>query len=115
MGNSPKLSKNAKAEIEVLDNECFVSVISVWEAAIKFRSGRLPEAAPLVEDPTRILSLLRFTALPLQLKHARLAGSIVSLHKDPFDRMIAAQALLDGLTLVSSDQVFDTMLVKRLW
>lgn len=58
---------------------------------------------------------MRFRVLPLQIDHARLAGSIVSIHQDPFDRMLAAQALLEGLTLVSRDEIFDTMLVPRLW
>jgi PIN domain nuclease of toxin-antitoxin system len=69
----------------------------------------------LVQDPVRVLSLMRLTVLPLQLEHARLAGSLVSPHKDPFDRMLAAQSLLEGLTLVSNDAVFDSMLVTRLW
>jgi PIN domain nuclease of toxin-antitoxin system len=115
MRNNPRLSPNAQAAISNLGNEGYVSVVSVWEAATKYRSGKLPEAAPLVQDPGRVLRLLRFTALPLQLEHARLAGSLVSPHKDPFDRMLAAQALLEGLTLVSNDAVFDSMLVTRLW
>ena len=59
--------------------------------------------------------MMNFQVLPLQLNHAKLAGSIVSRHKDPFDRMLAAQALLEDLTLVSTDAVFDSMLVTRLW
>jgi PIN domain nuclease of toxin-antitoxin system len=115
MRNNPRLSQNAQAAILNLGNEGYVSVVSVWEAAIKYRGGKLAEAAPLVQDPGRVLSVMRFTALPLQLEHARLAGSLVSTHKDPFDRMLAAQALLEGLTLVSRDAVFDSMLVTRLW
>jgi PIN domain nuclease of toxin-antitoxin system len=115
MRNNPRLSHNAKSAISNLANEGYVSVVSVWEAAIKYRAGKLPEAAPLVHDPGRILSLMRFTALPLQLEHARLAGSLVSSHKDPFDRLLAAQSLLEGLTLVSRDAVFDSMVVTRLW
>jgi PIN domain nuclease of toxin-antitoxin system len=56
-----------------------------------------------------------FLAMPVQLEHAKLAGSLVSPHKDPFDRMLAAQALLEGLTIVSADAVFDALLVPRLW
>jgi len=115
MRNNPKLSQKAHSAIANLKNESYVSVISIWEAAIKYRSGRLSEAAPLVLDPARVLSLMHFTILPLQLEHARLAGSLVSPHKDPFDRMLAAQALLEGLTLVSNDTVFDSMLITRLW
>jgi len=56
-----------------------------------------------------------FLAMPVQLEHAKLAGSLVSPHKDPFDRMLAAQALLEGLTLVSADTMFDEFAVARLW
>ena len=115
MRNSPRLSPKAQSAIADLTNNCLVSVVSIWEAATKLCSGRLPEATPLVEDPERILSLMKFHPLPLNLHHARLAGSLVSPHKDPFDRMLAAQALLEGFTLVSSDQIFDSMLVARLW
>jgi PIN domain nuclease of toxin-antitoxin system len=115
MGNHPRLSTTTRAVITNLSNDCYVSVVSVWEAATKHRSGKLPEAAPLVANPTRILSGLRLTPLPLELEHAHLAGSMSTAHKDPFDRMLAAQALLKGLTLVSNDAVFDSMLVTRLW
>jgi PIN domain nuclease of toxin-antitoxin system len=115
MLEDPELSRLARLCIRDMENQAFVSVVSVWEAATKFRLGKLPIAAPLVSDPAGSLKLMNMTVLPLQIDHARLAGSIVSTHKDPFDRMLAAQALLEGLTLVSRDDVFDTMLVARLW
>ncbi len=112
---APELSRRAARTIANFENEAFVSVVSVWEAATKFRLGKLPVAAPLVSDPDGALASMNITPLPLNLHHACLAGSLVSPHKDPFDRMLAAQALLEGLTLVSSDQIFDSMLVTRLW
>jgi PIN domain nuclease of toxin-antitoxin system len=115
MGNHPRLSHAARAAVTNLSNDCYISVVSVWEAATKHRSGKLPEAAPLVANPARILAGLHLTPLPLELEHAHLAGSMSGTHKDPFDRMLAAQALLEGLTLVSNDAVFDSMLVTRLW
>jgi PIN domain nuclease of toxin-antitoxin system len=68
-----------------------------------------------VDNPRRILEALEVETIPLSLEHARLAGSLVHPHKDPFDRMLAAQALLDNLTLVSIDNVFDDFAVSRLW
>jgi PIN domain nuclease of toxin-antitoxin system len=115
MGNHPRLSAPARTVVTDLTNACFVSVVSIWEAATKYRSGKLPEAAPLVDNPLRILSALRLTPFSVELEHAHLAGSMVSQHKDPFDRMLAAQAILEGLTLVSKDDVFDSLLVTRLW
>jgi PIN domain nuclease of toxin-antitoxin system len=115
MLDDPMITRRAYSAVQSFDNEAYVSVVSVWEAATKFRLGKLSKAAPLVSDPAGALAKMNMTPLPLQLEHARLAGSLVSAHKDPFDRMLAAQALLEGLTLVSSDAVFDTMLVTRLW
>jgi len=115
MNRDPQLSRNGLAAIEDPGNEAIVSVASVWEAAIKFRSGKLPEAAVLLSVPQAILTSMGFLAMPVQLEHAKLASSLVSPHKDPFDRMLAAQALLEGLTIVSADAVFDALLVPRLW
>jgi PIN domain nuclease of toxin-antitoxin system len=115
MNDSPRLSQTARSAVKNRNNEVVVSVVSVWEAATKYRQGKLPEAARLLSDPPEVLDRMRFTHLPLQLDHAKLGGSLVSRHKDPFDRMLAAQALLEGLTLVSADTIFDSMLVTRLW
>ena len=115
MNRDPQLSRNGLAAIEDPGNEAIVSVASVWEAAIKFRSGKLTKAAVLLSVPQAILTSMGFLAMPVQLEHAKLAGSLVSPHKDPFDRMLAAQALLEGLTIVSADAVFDALLVPRLW
>jgi PIN domain nuclease of toxin-antitoxin system len=92
-----------------------LQALAVWEAATKLRLGKFPEAALFVDNPGKILATLESDALPLSIEHARLAGSLVHSHKDPFDRMLAAQALLEGLTLVSADTVFDDFAVPRLW
>jgi PIN domain nuclease of toxin-antitoxin system len=115
MSGSPRLSGKARSVATNPNNDVFVSVASVWEASIKFRSGMLPEAAPLANDPQRILTGMRYQPIPIRLDHAKLAASFAIPHKDPFDRMLAAQALLEGLTLVSNDAVFDSMLITRLW
>lgn len=115
MNGGKQLSPKATAAVKDLDNEVFVSVGSIWESAIKYRSGRLPQAAVLLQDPASALSIFRFKPLALGLEHAKLAGLLDSSHKDPFDRMIAAQAILEGLTLVSSDTMFATMPVALLW
>jgi PIN domain nuclease of toxin-antitoxin system len=115
MNGSRSLSKTAQAAISLPANPAFVSTVSVWEAAIKFRLGRFPDAALLVDNPRKILASLEIEAIPVSIDHARLAGSLVHSHKDPFDRMLAAQALLEGLTLVSIDPVFDGLAVTRLW
>jgi PIN domain nuclease of toxin-antitoxin system len=115
MNDDHKLSRAARSAIAIPSNLAFASAASVWEAATKFRLGRFSEAALLVDNPRKILESLEIEVIPISLEHARLAGSLVHAHKDPFDRMLAAQALLEGLTLVSADTVFDEFAVTRLW
>jgi PIN domain nuclease of toxin-antitoxin system len=115
MNDDSKLSRPARAAIASPSNSAFFSAASVWEAATKFRLGRFQEAALLVDNPRKILVSLEIGAIDVSLEHARLAGSLLGAHKDPFDRMLAAQALLEKLTLVSADPVFDELSVPRLW
>jgi PIN domain nuclease of toxin-antitoxin system len=115
MNDSPRLSRVARAAIALPTNPAFASAASIWEAATKFRLGKFSEAALLVDNPRKILASLQIEAIPVSLEHARLAGSLVYPHKDPFDRMLAATSLLEGLTLLSSDSIFDSFAVVRLW
>jgi PIN domain nuclease of toxin-antitoxin system len=110
-----KLSRKAKGEIEDVSNEAFVSVVCVWEIATKVRIGKMPEPGNLLQDPYAALAVLGFRDLPLTLRHARLGGLLPHSHKDPFDRMLAAQALLENLTIVSADRVFDDFAASRIW
>jgi PIN domain nuclease of toxin-antitoxin system len=115
MLDDPKLSHRAKEAIEDLSNDVFVSVVCIWEIATKVRIGKLEEPGDLLKDPHSAFARLGFRDLPLTLSHARLGGSLSHSHKDPFDRMLAAQAQLEGLTIVSADSIFDGMAVTRLW
>jgi PIN domain nuclease of toxin-antitoxin system len=93
----------------------FVSAASAWEITIKHRLGKLPSASLLAADFARVTERAGFAPLSVTLRHAQLAGSMEGSHKDPFDRMLIAQALLDDLTLVSNEAVFDRFGVTRLW
>jgi PIN domain nuclease of toxin-antitoxin system len=115
MLGDPKLSKAARTALRDSNNEGFVSVVSIWEIATKVRIGKMQEPGDLLRDPHSALGRLGFRDLPLTLSHARLGGSLNHPHKDPFDRMLAAQALVEGLTLVSVDTIFDDIPVARLW
>jgi PIN domain nuclease of toxin-antitoxin system len=115
MNGDSRLGGTARAAIASPANQAFVSAATVWEASIKFQLGKFPEAALLVDHPRKVLESLDMEGLPISLDHARLAGSLMNRHKDPFDRMLAAQALLEGLILVSADTVFDDLAVTRLW
>jgi len=115
MNQTSELTPNARLAIENYDNEVLVSVVSVWESVTKHRLGKFPEAGAFVGDPRGVLKKLGYESLSLTLEHAHLSGSFPHPHRDPFDRMLAAQAILERLTLVSNDKVFDTMLVPRIW
>jgi PIN domain nuclease of toxin-antitoxin system len=113
--DEPAISKAARAVIEDNDNDTFVSAASPWEVAIKYRLGRLPTATRLMADLTgRILSE-GFVELPVTLRHGERAGSLPLFHKDPFDRMLIAQAMAESLTLISNERLFDRYGVARLW
>ena len=115
MNGDRRLSRAARSAIASASNPAFASAASVWEAATKFRLGRFPGAALLVDNPGKVLASMEIGVIPLSVEHARLAGSLSQAHKDPFDRMLAAQALLEGLTVVSADGAFDGFAVTRLW
>ena len=93
----------------------FVSAATAWEIATKVRLGKLPVAAPIVERLPELLAEQGFRELPISLAAARLAGMIASAHRDPFDRMLAAQATLEQLDLVSADPVFASLGVRAVW
>lgn len=84
----------------------FVSDVSAYEVALKVRLGKFPTATALRDRWTDALATLPAIALPMSTSHALLAGSLAWDHRDPFDRLLAAQAILEGLTLVTADAAF---------
>lgn len=96
-------------------NEVFVSAVTAWEVTTKFRLGKLPIAATFVGDLVLAIALEGFRELPLTVAQAAQAGALRGPNRDPFDRMLVAQALGGDLTLVSNETVFDGYGVSRLW
>lgn len=96
-------------------NESFVSAASAWEVSTKFRIGKLPGAGPLAVDFAREVRQQGFVALAITLEHAQVAGALVGDHRDPFDRMLIAQAREEKMALVSNDAAFDAFDVQRVW
>lgn len=92
-----------------------VSAATAWEMAIKVSLGRLPSAIDLVSDFESSLSRRGFQILAITAAHGIHAGLLPGPHKDPFDRMLIAQAQAENLTVVSNDTVFDRYGVRRLW
>lgn len=91
-----------------------VSAASAWELATKHRLGRLPDAEPLLRAYDQHLSRLGASRLDITAPHALLAGDLTWTHRDPFDRMLAAQCLVEGLTLATKDPVFRELAGLRL-
>jgi len=86
----------------------FVSSASAWEIATKYRIGKLSKAKTLVENYTQTLNQARFLELPITAAHALLAGNLPIEHRDPFDRMLMAQAEIEELPIVTYDSAFQT-------
>lgn len=113
--DDPRLSETARSHIKDPDNDVLVSSASAWEISTKYRLGKLPEATEAVERFQELIGKSRMEPLPITVAHALLAGGLSASHKDPFDRMLAAQARLEGVPLVTSDQAFTEFGVDILW
>ena len=109
------LSLRARVAIADETNPVAVSAASAMEVATKFRIGKLPGAALLAQDFEALIAQQGFAQLPISVHHARLAGELNIPHKDPFDRLLIAQALAEDMVLVSNEALFDSFAVKRLW
>ena len=110
-----KMSAAARAHIADPNNQCFVSAASAWEVTTKYRLGKLPQAAPLAVNFPGMVVGQGFIPLSLTIIHAARSGAFTQTHKDPFDRMIAAQAIVEGMPVVSIDRQFDQFGVNRIW
>jgi len=88
---------------------------SAWEITTKARLGKLPGAREVATDVVGCLRAQLFTPLDITMGHAQRAGSLPGAHRDPFDRMLIAQAQAENLPLVSNDEVFDGFGVVRIW
>jgi PIN domain nuclease of toxin-antitoxin system len=88
---------------------------SAWEIATKHRLGRLAAAGPLVADFGGCMAKAGFSELTIRWTHAVLAGAWPVAHRDPFDRMLAAQSVLEGLSLLTADPAFDDFGISAVW
>jgi PIN domain nuclease of toxin-antitoxin system len=113
--DSDKLTRAAFGALADPRAAVYVSAASAWEIATKYRLGKLPLAQPLLDGFVPGLETARFLPLPVTVEHGLRAGSLAGEHKDPFDRMLIAQALEEDLTLVSNEEAFDRFGVQRFW
>ncbi len=113
--DDPQLSATARALIETPDNLKLVSIASCWEVAIKAGAGKLDLGEPSITFLTREIAINNFDLLPISIEHATMVESLAPHHRDPFDRLLVAQAIANNLTLVGRDPIFDRYGVRRTW
>jgi PIN domain nuclease of toxin-antitoxin system len=112
---SVQLSPTARVMIEDSSNEKVLSVASVWEVAIKVGIGKIGLTKPVEDFFSEQLSRSGIRLLPIELRHAARVSTLPLHHRDPFDRLLVAQSLSDGLPLVSVDSVLDAYGIDRRW
>lgn len=110
-----RLSRRARQTIGNDENIVLVSAASAWEIATKVRIGKLPGATDVAADIPGCLVRQEFESLDITVLHAQRAGRLPGDHRDPFDRMLIAQAQIEDLPVVTNDRVFDSYGVTRVW
>ncbi|QDS86678.1 hypothetical protein EC9_08510 [Rosistilla ulvae] len=115
VGADTKLSVVAKSEIESPNNRKWVSVASCWEISIKVGLGKLRLADPVDDFLKSELATNHFSLLPIELRHVTFVSTMAQHHRDPFDRLLVAQSLLENHGFVSGDQKMDAYGVNRIW
>ena len=110
-----RLPSKARQAIADSSNDKFVSAASAWEIATKYRLGKIPSVAALANDFRDRVAGDGFDELPTTVQHALRAGSLPGPHRDPFDRLLIAQAISNDLVLVSNETLFDRYGAQRLW
>ena len=110
-----RLSRRARNAIAAEGNTVLVSAASAWEISTKVRLGKLPGAIEVAAELPAILRRQNFESLPIAIVHALRAGNLPGPHRDPFDRMLIAQAQDEDLALVSNERVFDAYGIRRVW
>ena len=111
----PRLSKAARGVVSDPSNRIAVSSASAWEIATKHRLGKLAGVDLLARDVAKWVARAGFVDLPITIKHAQRAGGFPQRHRDPFDRMLAAQSELEGFPLITSDKAFGPFGARVVW
>lgn len=110
-----QLSAAANAALSNPGNDRLISAATVWEIAIKVGKGRLPLSKPFRVWMDTAIADLGLTLLPITLEHAGRQSVLPGHHRDPFDRLLISQALVEGIPIVGGDAIFDAYGVNRIW
>jgi len=112
---SPKLSAKAEAALADSNNDAFLSVAAVWELAIKTGGNKLTLRDPLEQFVGKWATTYRIELLPIQLNHALRVASLPNFHRDPFDRLMIAQAIVDDMAILSVEAEFAPYPISIVW
>lgn len=115
IAGNQSLSSNARLLIEDAANDKFISPASLWEIAIKFSLGRLPLSAPFDALIPQQMSINGFELLPIEIEHIAAVATLPHHHRDPFDRLLVAQSLVERMPVIGIDVMFDAYGINRLW
>ncbi len=113
--DNPRLSQPARVLIESQDSQPFMSVASLWEIAVKLSLAKLTLGESFETFIPHQLALNGIGVLNIALEHLAVVATLPFHHRDPFDRLLAVQARIEKMTLVSADQSFDAYGVERVW
>jgi PIN domain nuclease of toxin-antitoxin system len=111
----PALSTAARAAIADRQNAKYVSAITAWEFITKFRSGKQPEFAGIATDVAAVVAMHGFIHMPITMRHAEIAASLPSYHRDPMDRFLIGQAIVEDMTIVTADDAFASYSARLMW
>jgi len=113
--DDPQLSASARSSISDEHNQCFVSLVSAWEMSIKASLNKLRLTVPVLDYFRQHLPGNNFQPLPITMEHVTRVQHLPFHHRDPFDRLLLAQAQQERLALVSADTVFSSYGIERIW
>lgn len=115
LSDDDQLSSEARDIISNRDNEIYVSAASAWEIATKFSKGRLPTASLILPDFLGIVNQEGFLELPINGAHMVRSAMLPGEHRDPFDRILAAQAIIENMALISIDEKIPSLGILTRW
>jgi PIN domain nuclease of toxin-antitoxin system len=115
LAGDERFSRRARDVVTADDTVACVSAVTAWEIANKVRLGKWPQAATLAGSFGEMIDEHGFEPIPITVEQARVAGFLAGMHRDPFDRMLAAQAQIEGMPLVTADPAFQSFGTQVLW
>src|SRR5437868_12205710 len=115
LAGDQRFSERARRVVAAEDTVACVSAVTAWEIANKVRLGKWPEAAALAGSFSDIIDEHGFEPISITVDQARVAGFLARAHRDPFDRMLAAQAQIEGMPLITADSAFQAFGTQVLW